>query len=117
MNDEESSQLSSVMNVTNFQFVENMFELDSYVQKLRYEIIFNTNVDPAIEKSKPGPKRYQSEVIPWTSNNSKLPKILKEILGNVSKIAKQINPLFEMFEPRILKCDPKCEGGPDGDIP
>ena len=33
--------------------------------------------------------------------------LLREALRNVAKLATKINPLLEMFEPRILKCDPK----------
>ena len=31
------------------------------------------------------------------------------MLRNILKLASKINPLLEMFEPRILKCNPKCE--------
>lgn len=81
-----------------------MKEFEDWVVKQEFTVIFNQK-SPEEEMEKGPPNRYMT-VKNINSRNADTPKILKNILSKCEKLARSINPLFEIFEPRILKSDP-----------
>lgn len=101
--DEEDARREDDENVLN-EYAHKMMEFEKWIVKQQMTVIFN-RVSAEEEEKNGYPNRYMT-VKQIRTRGAATPIILKEIIEKAERTARQMNPQFEIFEPRIIKSDP-----------
>ena len=101
--DEEDSRRNDDTNLLT-EYAQKMEEFERWIVKQKMTVIFNT-LSAEEERKRGFPNRHMMAKDIKT-RGAETPKVLKEIIEKAERTAKQMNPHFEIFEPRIIKSDP-----------